>query len=192
MCCHSGKPTAFKTRSFFFRLKQLGCSTNTFQAAQWAGLPEAERARIKQEYNAAGIKIMVSLFGAVNKPTSEGADPVATANSVAEWVKTFGVDGVDVDYEDEAVINSGDGRAEAWIIALTKTLREQLPAGQYLITHARKSTTSLRYVTSVMLIGLETSPCSVVLSGQIRYADFAPLYAYLDPRRWWRLPQSAC
>lgn len=53
--------------------------------------------RIKGEYNAAGISLIVSLFGAVDKPTS--MDPVEMANTAAQFVKKYGLDGVDVDYE---------------------------------------------------------------------------------------------
>jgi chitinase len=39
------------------------------------------------------------LFGSSDAPTSSGADPIATANTMAAWVKQYGLDGVDVDYE---------------------------------------------------------------------------------------------
>ena len=42
---------------------------------------------------------MVSAFGSSNLPTSGGVDPVATANTMAAWVKQYGLDGIDVDYE---------------------------------------------------------------------------------------------
>ena len=50
-------------------------------------------------WKAAGIKIIVSVFGSTDAPTSTGADPVATANTMAAWVKEFDLDGIDVDYE---------------------------------------------------------------------------------------------
>ena len=77
---------------------------------------------------------------------------------MANFVKTWGLDGIDVDYEDFAgrilclrysyifrhsrtrfvtAIDSHNGRAENWLITFTKTLRNALPAGSYLITHAR-------------------------------------------------------
>lgn len=73
---------------------------------------------------------MVSAFGSTDAPTSSGADPVATANTMAAWVKEFGLDGIDIDYEDFNAINSGTGSAENWLIAFTKQLRSQLPAGR--------------------------------------------------------------
>ena len=34
-----------------------------------------------------------------DSPTSNGADPVKTAQDLATWVKQYGLDGVDIDYE---------------------------------------------------------------------------------------------
>ena len=101
---------------------------------------------------------MVSAFGSTDAPTSSGKDAVSTANSMASFVKTWGLDGIDVDYEDfngkilnlrysysfsdsrtqfVTAINKHDGSAENWLITFTRTLRAALPAGSYLITHAR-------------------------------------------------------
>ena len=69
------------------------------QAAEWASLSSSQRTSIKQQYNDAGIKLIVSLFGSTDTPTSNNADPIATANTMAAWVKQYDLDGVDVDYE---------------------------------------------------------------------------------------------
>lgn len=69
------------------------------KAEEWTQLTAAERASVKSQYEAAGIKLIVSLFGSTDVPTSSGADPVATANTMAAWVIEYGLDGVDVDYE---------------------------------------------------------------------------------------------
>ncbi|PFH51617.1 glycoside hydrolase family 18 protein [Amanita thiersii Skay4041] len=106
------------------------------KAAEWTQLTDSQRSTIKSQYAAAGIKIIVSLFGSTDAPTSTGADPVATANTMAAWVKQFNVDGVDVDYEDFNAINAGDGRAEAWLATFTQQLRTQLPQGTFILTHA--------------------------------------------------------
>ena len=42
---------------------------------------------------------MVSVFGSTDVPTTTNADPTSTANTIAAWVKEYGLDGVDVDYE---------------------------------------------------------------------------------------------
>ena len=54
---------------------------------------------MKSQYAAAGIKLVVAAFGSTDVPTTTGADPVGTANTVAAWVKRYQLDGVDVDYE---------------------------------------------------------------------------------------------
>ncbi|KNZ74506.1 Basic endochitinase [Termitomyces sp. J132] len=107
---------------------------SAISAQEWTTLTDAQRATIKSQYAAAGIKLIVSVFGATDAPTSTGADPVETANTFAAWVKQYNLDGVDVDYED---FNAFDGgKAEAWLISFTTQLRAQLPSGSYIITHA--------------------------------------------------------
>jgi chitinase len=69
------------------------------QAEEWTQLTAAQRSSLKASYNAAGIKLVVSAFGSTDAPTSSGADPVATANTMAAWVIQYGLDGIDVDYE---------------------------------------------------------------------------------------------
>ncbi|KAH9847164.1 glycoside hydrolase [Lenzites betulinus] len=106
------------------------------QAAAWAALSAPQKAALKAEYNAAGVSVLVSAFGATDAPTSGGADPVATANAMAQWVLDNQLDGIDVDYEDLDAMNARDGGAEAWLVVFTQTLREKLPKGDYLLTHA--------------------------------------------------------
>ena len=68
-------------------------------ALEWTWLSATDRATIKSQYAAAGIKLMVSAFGSSDVPTTANADPVGTANSLASFVKQWAFDGVDVDYE---------------------------------------------------------------------------------------------
>ena len=49
---------------------------------------------------------MISAFGSTDAPTSNGADAVDTANQLAAFVKQWGLDGVDIDYEGEFTIPS--------------------------------------------------------------------------------------
>ena len=94
------------------------------------------RAAKKAEYNNAGINIIVSAFGETDKPTSQGADPVGTANTFAQFVLNNQLDGIDVDYEDLDAMNRGDGAAEQWVTTFTSTLRQTLPQGQFILSHA--------------------------------------------------------
>ncbi|KAJ7116028.1 glycoside hydrolase [Mycena epipterygia] len=106
------------------------------KAQEWTSLTNAQRAAVKKQYTDAGVKLIVSAFGSTDDPTTSGADPIATANTMANWVIQYGLEGVDVDYEDFKAIDAGDGKGEAWIISFTKQLRARLPQGQYVITHA--------------------------------------------------------
>ncbi|KAJ6454362.1 glycoside hydrolase [Mycena sanguinolenta] len=118
-----------------FALAFIFSSSYTDNAAVWAGLPAATRSSIKAEYAAAGISLVVSAFGSTYLPTSLGNDPTAAANYIANYVISFGLDGVDVDYEDFAAVETA-GTAVAWLTTFTKALRAQLPQGQYILTHA--------------------------------------------------------
>jgi hypothetical protein len=69
------------------------------KAEEWTQLTAAQRSAVKSQYAAAGVKIIVSVFGSTDAPTSSGADPVGTANTMAAFVTQFDLDGIDVDYE---------------------------------------------------------------------------------------------
>ncbi|KDQ61714.1 glycoside hydrolase family 18 protein, partial [Jaapia argillacea MUCL 33604] len=103
-------------------------------AEAWVELNSTERATIKSEYAAAGIQLIVSLFGSTDVPTTSGADPITTADTMAAWVIEYDLDGVDVDYEDFDAFDAGT--AEAWLISFTTELRNQLPEGDYILTQA--------------------------------------------------------
>ena len=117
-------------------LSFLTCKGAVDQAGNWAALPAGTKSAKKNEYHKAGIKIIASAFGATDTPTTAGVNAVTTANTMAKWVKTNGLDGIDVDYEDLAAMNSGTGRAEKWVSDFTTTLRKTLPKGQYILSHA--------------------------------------------------------
>ncbi|KAI1792571.1 chitinase [Ganoderma leucocontextum] len=117
-------------------LSFLTCKGALDQAANYAGLSASAKKAKSSEYHKAGIKIMVSAFGSTDTPTSSGANAVDTANTMAKFVKSHGLDGIDVDYEDLAAMNKGDGKAEEWLTSFTQTLRKTLPKGHYLLSHA--------------------------------------------------------
>lgn len=68
-------------------------------ALAWEQLSPSKRASILKEYNDAGIDLIVSTFGGTEGPTTSGADAVTVANDLAKWVKLYGLQGIDVDYE---------------------------------------------------------------------------------------------
>ncbi|TFK66172.1 glycoside hydrolase family 18 protein [Pluteus cervinus] len=126
----TGPPTGFNVYNMAFLLL-AGAWDKAFE---WSSLTASQRSTIKSQYAAAGIKLVVSVFGSTDIPTTTGSDPVQLANSLAAWVKQYSLDGIDVDYEDFGAFNGGT--AESWLISFTKQLRNQLPSGQYIITHA--------------------------------------------------------
>ncbi|KAF8125084.1 glycoside hydrolase family 18 protein [Boletus edulis] len=108
----------------------------TDMALTWQELTDSERNSYLQEYDAAGISLIVSAFGATDAPTSGGTDPVAIANSLASWVLQYGLHGVDIDYEDFNAFYNKEGTAEPWLITLTQQLRKHLPQEKYSLSHA--------------------------------------------------------
>ena len=103
-------------------------------AQAWEGFTASYRKQVLEEYHAAGIALMVSAFGSTDTPTTSGKDPVTVAKDLAAWVKKYGLDGVDIDYEDFDAFNAG--KSEDWVSSLQTELRNQLPAGKYVISHA--------------------------------------------------------
>ena len=101
-------------------------------AQAWEQWDDSYRQQVLDEYHNAGIALMVSAFGSTDSPTSNGADPTQTAQQLASWVKQYGLDGVDIDYEDMPAMNNN--QAEDWIITFQTELRNQLPG--LLISHA--------------------------------------------------------
>ncbi|KAI0047160.1 glycoside hydrolase family 18 protein [Auriscalpium vulgare] len=133
----NGPPSTSSITGFnTFILSFLLLSGPADQAVEWTLISASDRATIKSQYAAAGIKLLVSAFGSTDAPTSEGADPVATANTMAAWVKQYDLDGIDVDYEDFNAFDGSSGSAVTWLESFTKQLRVQLPQGQYILTHA--------------------------------------------------------
>ncbi|KAG9312464.1 hypothetical protein JVU11DRAFT_6848 [Chiua virens] len=133
-------PSASELQGFnVFALSFLLTSGSVDQAQNWESLSSSQRSSFMQEYNAAGISVIVSAFGSTESPTTSGANAVTTANNMASWVTQNGVNGIDVDYEDMTAFNGGGGSAESWLITFTQQLRQNLPQGQYILTHARGS-----------------------------------------------------
>ncbi|KAM5540642.1 hypothetical protein V8D89_005673 [Ganoderma adspersum] len=133
----TGPPKASTIKGYnVFILSFLLSSGAADQAIEWQSLTSAERSSYKSDYKKAGISLMVAGFGATEEPTTAGLNAVSTANNMAAWVKKYGLDGLDVDYEDFTAMDKGDGKAEQWLTDFTKQVRTQLPKGKYILTHA--------------------------------------------------------
>lgn len=72
-----------------------------YAANLWAGLSKEKQLDYVNNYHKPenNIKIMVSVGGGENKPTTEGWDPVVTAKNVVKFAKDNNLDGVDLDWE---------------------------------------------------------------------------------------------
>ena len=88
-----------RTADIFSALTFLLASGPVDEALNWQELTASQRATYVQEYNAAGISLVVSSFGSTETPTTSGVDAVTVANTMAAWVIQYGVNGIDVDYE---------------------------------------------------------------------------------------------
>lgn len=65
---------------------------------------------LKKNFTDAGVKLIVSAFGATENPTSENLDPVQVGKDLAAFVNNNQFDGVDIDWEDTPAFQSGDGK----------------------------------------------------------------------------------
>ncbi|KAJ7182478.1 glycoside hydrolase superfamily [Mycena crocata] len=124
--------TGFNVVALAFLLTD-GAPAPYSQPDQWQKLSKSQRADIKSDYAAAGIKLIVSAFGATEKHTTNGADAKDTAVAMAKWVKDNDLDGIDVDFEDMDAMSAGE--AEDWLIEFTSQLRTEL-GNALIITHA--------------------------------------------------------
>lgn len=64
---------------------------------------------LKKKYNDAGVKILVSAFGATEFPTTSKIDPIECATKLGTFVKDNNLDGVDIDWEDNPAMEIGKG-----------------------------------------------------------------------------------
>ncbi|GHJ90277.1 hypothetical protein NliqN6_6679 [Naganishia liquefaciens] len=100
------------------------------KAQVWSEMEAAKRKKLKAEYKAAGVSVMVSAFGATDPEVAQKAKAATVAAALAKFVKDYDLDGVDVDFEDQMTAAS-----IAWVIELQTALRTALPS-PYLISHA--------------------------------------------------------
>ena len=108
------------------------------QAAAWAALDPDTRRSLKDAYSRAVIAIVVSAFRETDSPAGSGVDPAALAQAMANWVIAYGMDGIDVDWEETTRVTDPTKRGvgEAWLATFNQTLRQTLPQGQFILSHA--------------------------------------------------------
>ena len=93
---------------------------------------------LKNLYHEQNTKVLVSAFGDNSLPTTFKIDPSAVGRNLAMFVINNQLDGVDIDYEDNAAMEAGT--AVPWLIELTEsmlqTFREEEPNREFIISHA--------------------------------------------------------
>jgi chitinase len=86
---------------------------------------------VLNDYHNNGKKIMMSFGGASETPTTSGVNPTTLANTLSNFVKTYGLvsdggddverlfdrflslqDGIDIDYEDFPAVSAGTALSE--------------------------------------------------------------------------------
>lgn len=123
--------TGFNVFNLAFWTVKFGVADN---AQKFAAKSDADKKWFKSRYAGAGMKLMVSVFGATDTPQSLGKNATTLGKTIAAFVKKNGLDGVDVDYEEMELFATG--KSTPWLIELTKSLRKELPSPDYIITHA--------------------------------------------------------
>ena len=87
---------------------------------------------MKKVYNQAGVKILVSAFGATEFPTTGKESAEACGTALGNFVIQNNLDGADIDWEDNMAMEAGTG--EKWLIDFTIALRKVIP--DHIISHA--------------------------------------------------------
>lgn len=96
-------------------------------ALGWQELTSSQRTSYLQEYNAAGISVIVSAFGSTEQPTTSGTNAVTVADNLASWVKQYGIQGVDIDYEVQSLFLGGMGWTNVYFWNARTSLRLTAP-----------------------------------------------------------------
>ena len=106
------------------------------QNSQFGTVPEQIRTNLVNEYHKNGVKILVSAFGGTSFPTSQGIPARACGENLAQFVIDMQLDGVDLDYEDNAAMEAGT--AVPWLIEMTDAMVKKFKATgrKYIMTNA--------------------------------------------------------
>ena len=99
---------------------------------------EEIQANLRILYHMQNAKVMVSAFGETSLPTTHYIDPEAVGENLAMFVIENQLDGVDLDYEDNAAMEAGT--AVPWLITMTEamldTFASSAPGQFFYISHA--------------------------------------------------------
>lgn len=117
-----------------FKLKLGGAIAATEESFTQATVSAIEALQSK------GKKVLISFGGDAMDYNTYGSlskDPMRIAQSLANFVRTNNLDGIDIDYEDTTGFQrTGGYDGESFLISLTQELRRLLPKPTYFISHA--------------------------------------------------------
>ncbi len=104
--------------------------------SQFGSTPEEIRNSLLEAYHAQGARVLISAFGATQFPTTEGISATACGENLAQFVIDYQLDGVDLDYEDNAAMESGT--SVPWLVEMTNAMLKKFKASgkRYIILHA--------------------------------------------------------
>lgn len=147
MLVHHGKLLVFyslqmknlKMKKYFLRLTLTTSLSSTIKndlTGSTTPTNDALQQAIMALYHANNIKVLISVFGATDQGITGTENPTTLATTIANFVTTNNLDGVDVDWEDTFPTNYFDvsGTGEEWLVLLFTQLRSLLPSPTYLIT----------------------------------------------------------
>jgi len=105
--------------TYFGAVNDFGNTTQEIQLA------------LKKIYNDNNIRVLISAFGSTEFPTTAGIDPYTCGYSLGRFVRNNNLDGVNIDWEDNAAMNAGLG--EGWLVAFTRAVRSVIP--NHVVSH---------------------------------------------------------
>ena len=109
----------------------------------------------------------MSAFGATERPATAGLDPAALAQTMADFVRDTDLDGLDADWEELEMMVQQPGVGERWLVTFTQVLRTRMPQGQFIISHARESSSCAVHSDGVRLTGVLACSCGPVVRADL-------------------------
>ena len=106
------------------------------QNSQFGSTATEIRTNLINEYHSNGVKVLISAFGATSFPTTQGVPATACGENLAQFAIDMQLDGVDLDYEDNAAMEAGT--AVPWLIEMMDAMVKKFKATgkKYIITNA--------------------------------------------------------
>ena len=104
--------------------------------SQYGSTKKEIQRNLVELYHKNNTLVLVSAFGATSHPTTEGVDASTAGANLGQFVIDNILDGVDLDYEDNAAMEKGT--AYQWLVDFTNAMLKKLDdtGKRYVISHA--------------------------------------------------------